>query len=131
MSSALPYPSTSYAYTSPYLRWLTTPCSRIPSVMRLLHLSSVCASSASIADDDAPPLDDDDDCSSMAAVRPSSTAICALAGMKKPKMVASSLGRNAERTRPVPLLSGLPMPIRLSVSVPVLVCRWKVYSFGR
>ncbi|KAJ8611688.1 hypothetical protein MRB53_037799 [Persea americana] len=42
----------------------------------------------------------------------SSTDIIALPGMKKGRIVASSEGRKAERTRPVPEAMGLPMPPR-------------------
>ena len=63
------------------------------------------------------------------AVRPSSTLIMALLGIRKPRIVASSLGRKAERTRPVPPARGLPTPLSASVSVPISVRRWKVYTF--
>ena len=54
---------------------------------------------------------------SMVAMRLSSTASIAFPGMKNCKIVASSEGRNAERTRLVFDARGLPIPARLSVSV--------------
>ena len=41
---------------------------------------------------------------------------------------ASSLGLNAERTRPVPPCTGFPLPLLSSVSVPVVVVRSQVYG---
>lgn len=51
----------------------------------------------------------------------------AFAGIKYPNVVASSLGLNALRIRPVLFASGFPAPARFSVSVPMFVHRWNVY----
>src|ERR1700742_511354 len=64
----------------------------------------------------------------MEAVRASSALIIALAGIRKPKIAASSLGRKGERIRRVPAARGFPVPSRLRVSVPMRVWRLKVYS---
>ena len=65
----------------------------------------------------------------ISAVRLSSTAIIAFAGIKNAKIIASSLGLIALRIRPVPLFIGLPTPPWFSVSVPAFILRLKVYSF--
>ena len=51
-----------------------------------------------------------------------------LAGMKNSYMQASSEGRKAERSRPVPFWTGLPVPLLSRVSEAVVVRRWKVYG---
>jgi hypothetical protein len=56
----------------------------------------------------------------------SSTDIMALAGMKNPNIVASSLGLKALRMSPVSEFRGFPFPLRPRVSVEAVVRRWNV-----
>lgn len=112
-----PKPSTSKANTLPKSLCCTTPWSQTPARIFSPQVCSVAARGFFPA------------FRRMAAVRWSSTLIMALAGMKNPRIVASSLGRKALLTRPVPFARGFPTPPRFRVSVPMLVCRWNVYWF--
>lgn len=63
--------------------------------------------------------------STISAHSPMYRASIMLAGTRNWKVVESSLGRKALRTRPVPPFTGLPLPPLGSVSVAALVTRVK------